>query len=174
MAFRRAFALSLLTLLASQLVCADEALPPTVIKDPYYGEVLFDFYQEDYFPAIVKLLAAQKESRLPNHDAEAELLLGGLYLSYGQHRRAADIFQRLLASGADASVRDRTWFFLARIWHQRGYNDEAQSALNKVQGDLPGAMEAERRMLLAQVLIDKGEHRQAIDLLDRWRDRTEW
>lgn len=174
MIFRRASRLFVLLLFVGHVANADQALPPTIVKDPYYGEVLFDFYQEDYFPAIVKLLAAQKAERLPNHDAEAELLLGGLYLSYGQHQRAAGIFERLLAASADPSVRDRTWFFLARIWHQRGYFDEAQSALNNVEDELPGAMEAERRMLLAQILIEKGEHRQAIELLDRWRDRTEW
>ena len=29
---------------------------PIVVKEPHYGEVLFYFYQDDYFPAIVRLL----------------------------------------------------------------------------------------------------------------------
>src|SRR5690606_24950264 len=70
---------------------------PRIVKDAKYGEVLFYFYQEEYFPAIVRLLAAKERSQLENHDAEAELLLGGLYLSYGHHLRAAGIFERLLA-----------------------------------------------------------------------------
>ncbi|HEX9853123.1 MAG TPA: hypothetical protein VGA68_08915, partial [Woeseiaceae bacterium] len=49
----------------------DQKKKPTVVKDPHYGEVLFYFYQEDYFPAIVRLMAAQSQTRLPNHDAEA-------------------------------------------------------------------------------------------------------
>ncbi len=174
MSLRRTFPLLLAFLLFAEATLADKALPPTVIQDPYYGEVLFDFYQEDYFPAIVKLLAARKASRLPNHDAEAELLLGGLYLSYGQHLRAAAIFERLLADSVDPSVRDRTWFFLARIWHQRGYIDEARLALDNIQDELPGSMDAERRLLLAQILIARGEYAAAIELLDGWRDRTEW
>ena len=59
-----------------------------VVKDPHYGEVLFYFYQEDYFPAIVRLLAAQKQARVEQHVDEAELLRGGLYLSYGNHLEA--------------------------------------------------------------------------------------
>ncbi|MGB5352052.1 MAG: tetratricopeptide repeat protein [Woeseia sp.] len=165
---------SLLFLTADTKAANDNARLTTVVADPYYGEVLFHFYQEDYFPAIVHLLAAQEKARLPNHDGEAELLLGGLYLSYGHHQRAAEIFERLLRDNADPAVRDRTWFFLARIWQQRGYLDEARRALANIEGELPGSMPAEGRLLLAQILIEQGEYAEAIDLLDRFRDRTEW
>ncbi len=113
---------------------------PTVVKDVHYGEVLFYFYQGKYFPAIVRLLAAQQQSQLENHSDEAELLLGGLYLSYGHHLYAAEIFERLLANNVDPEIRDRTWFFLAKIWHQRGYLTESQHALNNIQSDLPDAL----------------------------------
>lgn len=146
----------------------------TVVADPHFGEVLYHFYQEDYFPAIVRLLAAREKDRLPNHEAESELLLGGLYLSYGHHQRASEIFARLLEQSADPAVRDRTWFFLARIWHQRGYSDEARQALGRIGGELPGSMESERALLLAQILIDQGEAGQAVALLEDFRDRSEW
>lgn len=166
--------LALSALLVIEQAAGDSALPPTVVADPHYGEVLFDFYQEDYFPAIVKLLAAQKAGRFPNHDAEAELLLGGLYLSYGQHQQAAGIFARLLDESTDTTVRNRTWFFLARIWHQRGYLDRARGALQNISDALPGAMESERQLLLAQIMIAQGDHAAAIALLEGFRDRTEW
>ncbi|MGH8223112.1 MAG: tetratricopeptide repeat protein, partial [Woeseiaceae bacterium] len=152
----------------------DDETQPTVIKDPHYGEVLFYFYQEDYFPAIVRLMAAQEQAKFPNHDGEAELLLGGLYLSYGHHLHAAGIFERLLADNANHSVRDRTWFFLSKIWHQRGYLAEAQQALDRISRQLPEALEAERRMLQAQLLIDGGEHDKAIGLLQGWQGENAW
>jgi hypothetical protein len=62
---------------------------PIVVKEPHYGEILYYFYQEDYFPAIVRVLAAQEQDQLAAHAAEAELLKGGLYLSYGHHLEAA-------------------------------------------------------------------------------------
>ncbi len=163
-----------LLLTAAGNASADKPKTTTVVEDPHYGEVLFHFYQEDYFPAIVRLLAAKSRSRLPHHDAEAELLLGGLYLSYGHHLRAAEIFERLLADSVDPSVRDRTWFFLARIWQQRGYLDESFAALANIEDELPGSMEAERHLLRAQLLIDRGDHGRAIELLQGFRDRTEW
>jgi hypothetical protein len=146
----------------------------TVVKDADFGEVLFYFYQEDYFPAIVRLLAAQKQSRMPNHEAESDLLLGGLYLSYGHHLRAAEIFERLLADNVDPDIRDRTWFFLAKIWQQRGYMAESQNALDNIQGELPKGMESERYMMQAQLLIKRGDYDQAIALLQDWPGKSEW
>ena len=147
---------------------------PTVVEDPHFGEVLFYFYQEDYFPAIVRLLAAQKQNQLAENADESELLLGGLYLSYGHHLRAAEIFEELLADNVDPAIRDRTWFFLAKIWQQRGYLAESATALTRIEQPLPKSMEAERNMLQAQLMIDSGQHDQAITLLQDWSDKTEW
>jgi hypothetical protein len=153
---------------------ADAIAGPEVVKDAQYGEILFYFYQEDYFPAIVRLLAAKQRSQLENHDDEAELLLGGLYLSYGHHLRAAEIFERLLAGNTAPEVRDRTWFFLAKIWHQRGYSAESLKALANIKGALPDGLDAERRMLHAQILIDTGRYDEAIAQLAGWEGDTEW
>jgi hypothetical protein len=161
-------------MMLSQPLAAEDKFGPTVVKDAHFGEVLFYFYQEDYFPAIVRLLAASKQTQLENHDAEAELLLGGLFLSYGHHLRAAEIFERLLADSVEQEIRDRTWFFLAKVWYQRGYLDESQHALDKIEIELPEPLEAERYMLQAQLLIDNSQHDQAIALLDDWPGKDTW
>lgn len=145
-----------------------------IVKDPHYGEVLFYFYQEDYFPAIVRLLAAQKQAHVEQHVDEAELLRGGLYLSYGNHLEAAAIFERLLASNVSSEVRDRTWFFLAKIWYQRGYLDESQQALDKIKVQLPKNLRREAMMLQAQILIDNLQFDRAIALLQQWDDDSDW
>ena len=147
---------------------------PIVIKDPQYGEVLFYFYQEDYFPAIVRLLAAQKQGQLEDHAEQAEVLLGGLDLSYGHHLEAAGIFERLLADNVDQEIRDRTWFFLAKIWLQRGYLDSAQVALTNLSEDLPDNLQREALMLQSQIYINSGQYDRAIALLQDWKGRTEW
>jgi len=153
---------------------AAEEREPTVVRDAQFGEVLFYFYQEEYFPAIVHLLAAQKQSKLEHHIDESELLLGGLYLSYGHHKRAAEIFERLLAGNVDDEIRDRTWFFLAKIWQQRGYLEEAQNALNNIRGKLPELLEAERNMLQAQLHIENNAPDAAIAVLDDWPKGDAW
>ncbi len=147
---------------------------PIVVQDPQYGEVLFYFYQEDYFPAIVRLLAAKEQEQFSDHADEAELLLGGMYLSYGHHLEAAEIFERLLADNVATDIRDRTWFFLAKIWYQRGYLDRAREALAYIEGELPSNLEREAVMLDAQIMIDAGEYDAAITKLQNWKGRTEW
>jgi hypothetical protein len=153
---------------------ATDGPEPIVVEDPHYGEVLFYFYQEDYFPAIVRLLAAEEQASLEHHAEQAELLKGGLYLSYGHHLEAARIFEALLADNTEREVRDRTWFFLARIWQQRGYLDRAEMALANLGDQLPDNLYREAQMLRAQILIDSGRYADAISLLRQWQGGTEW
>jgi len=171
--FRSALAGFALLLLALPAAAKDKR-EPIVVQDVHYGEVLFHFYKEDYFPAIVRLLAARETSRVENHLDESELLLGGMYLSYGHHLEAADIFERLLADNVNQDIRDRTWFFLAKIWQQRGYLERSQQALANIEGKLPKNLEREARLLEAQLHIDAGDHDQAIALLEKWKGKTEW
>ena len=164
----------LLLVLVPTAYAAKNDPEPIVVKDPHYGEVLFHFYKEDYFPAIVRLLAAQQQGLLSEHEEQAELLLGGLYLSYGHHLEAATIFERLLADNVDQETRDRTWFFLAKIWLQRGYLDKSQEALSYLSGNLPDNLRREAQMLQSQIHINSGEYERAIALLENWKGRTEW
>ena len=153
----------------------DRAGEAAAIEDLAYGEVLFHFYQQDYLTALTRLLAAQSRDELPSHAADAELLLGGLYLSYGQHRLAGGIFEQLLAQHDDAEIHDRAWFFLAKIWRQRGYVAEAEAALARIAENLPEELEGERRLLEAQVLMDQGRFDEAHSLLQAWTEPgDEW
>ena len=140
-----------------------------VVQDLAYGEVLFEFFQEDYFSALTRLLAAQERGELKHHGAEAELMLGGLYLSYGQHRLAGEIFERVLEQSVDPALHDRAWYFLAKIWQQRGYLPEADAALARIRGELPEELEPERQMLHAQVLMEQGRFAEALTALEAWR-----
>ncbi len=144
------------------------------IKDPHYGEVLFYFYQQQYFSAITNLMTAQRFRRIPHHRDEAELLLGGMYLSYGMHREAGRIFQRLIDAGAPPEVRDRAWFYLAKIRYQRGYLDDAGDAMARIHGTLPGELEEERRLLQAQLLMQRREYREAARVLARMHGKSVW
>ncbi len=168
-------ALSLFLLIPVPSVSAAKSeAEPIVVKDPQYGEVLFYFYQEDYFPAIVRLLSAQHQQQLTEHIDQSELLLGGMYLSYGHHLEAAKIFERLLADNVRPEIRDRTWFFLAKIWKQRGYLDKSEFALEQLSDELPDNLRREAQMLHAQILIDGGRYGEAVAKLARWKGKTEW
>ncbi|MDX1563117.1 MAG: hypothetical protein R3305_09335, partial [Gammaproteobacteria bacterium] len=147
---------------------ADDELERTV-KDLAYGEVLFEFFQDDHFNALTRLLAGMERNELPSHRRDADLLLGALYLSYGQHQIAGDVFADVLEQSVDPEIHDRAWYFLAKIWHQRGYLVEAEAALGRIGESLPESFEPERIMLTAQVLMDQQRFAEALAVLEAWR-----
>ena len=151
-----------------------DAPAPTKIRDLDYGDVLFHFFQDDYFESIVRLEANRDFGRLKKHAAEAELLSGGLYLSLGLHTEAERIFDGLLAGPVAPSVRDRARFYLARIGYQRGYFEGALRNLGLVQQPLPGKLEPERRLLEANVLMSLGRYGEAAKRLESWTDTSGW
>ncbi len=148
--------------------------PPGKVRDLDYGDVLFHFYQDDYFGALVRLEAARDFGRMPHHDSEAELLSGGLYLSLGLHAEATRIFNRLLAGSVPQSVSDRARFYLARIGYQRGYYDEAWHSLQQIRAPLPGSLESERRLLSANVLMAQGRYSEAASALQVAGANDDW
>jgi hypothetical protein len=142
---------------------------PQVVKDLHWGEVLFYFYQDDYLQALTRLGAAQEFNRLTHHPVEAELLKGGLYLSLGQHEEAGRIFKALLNDNVPLDVRNRAWFYLAKVWYQRNYLEQAATTLSSIRGALPGSLEPERHLLEAQVLMYLGRYDDAVRVLERWQ-----
>ena len=151
-----------------------DGLPPHDVKDLHYGDVLFYFYQDDYFDSITRLLAAQQLERLPHTEGEAELLLGGLYLSLGEHVEAGKIFEALLAGKASEAVRNKAWFYLGKVWYQRGYLEESERALRQVSDKIQPRISAERYMLLAQLKLREGKYDEAIAALQSWHGAPDW
>lgn len=128
------------------------------VQDPHYGDTLFHFYQEHYFTAITGLMVSQHFERVQKHADEAELLRGGMLLSYGMHREAGEIFTRLIEKGAEPPVRDRAWYFLAKIRYQRGFHADAADALSRIEKNLPPELEEDRVLVKANVLMALGDY----------------
>lgn len=144
------------------------------VRDLYFGEVLFHFYQDDHFTALNHLLVARDQGRVERHAEEAELLQGGLYLHYGQHLRAERIFSELLTSSVNPGVRNRAWFYLGKVRYQRGLADDALAAFDRIEGRLPRPLDAELPMLKAQAHMAMGRFDEAAALLDGWRGPGDW
>lgn len=144
------------------------------VTDPHYGSVLFDFYQQKYFSALTQLMVDEHFGRFSNQAEEAELLRGGMLLSYGMHLEAGQIFERLIDKSQDQAVRDRAWFYLGKIRYQRGYFAEAEEALARITGHLPGDLDAERQILHATLLMRRGKFSEAADELKLVRGGTAW
>ena len=136
------------------------------VAAPHYGDTLFNFYQDKHFSAITGLMVSQHFGRVAPHDDEAEVLRGGMMLSYGLHEQASEVFARLIERNTPPSVRDRAWYFVARIRQQRGLLIPSQEALDRIGAPLLGALEDERQLLQAQLMMARGDHAQAAVVLD--------
>jgi hypothetical protein len=175
---RACFALCVLAVFAAAPAGArrhdPEKLPVTRIRDLHYGDVLFYYYQEKDFEALTHLLAYEHWSRMPHHEDEARLLAGGMYLDLGMHNEAGAIFQSVLTMDVPTGVRNRAWFYLANVWYARGYLEQAEQALHKINGRMSPDLEAQRELLSANVLMREGRFDEAIQLLSGWRGEQPW
>jgi hypothetical protein len=140
--------------------------PPAGVESPHYGDSLFYFFQGRYFTSVTRLMVSQQFGRMVPHDDEAEILRGGLFLSYGMHREAGEVFARLIERGAPPPVRDRAWYYLAKIRYQRGLYAESEDALGRIDKPLMGALEEDRALLQANVLMARGKYTEAIRVLE--------
>lgn len=160
-------------LLATSLALPAAAAATQRVDDPRYGEVLYRFYQRDYFTAITHLLAARDGNRLRQDWAESALLLGGLKLSYGLTDAAEDIFRQLLSQDAPREVRNRAWYYLARIAFQKGRLDQASDALARMDAELPPEMRGKQQLLDALVRMQQGDYTGAAAALEPWQGLPE-
>ena len=145
---------------------APETPPANVIQDPHYGDTLYHFFKGRYFTAVTGLMVSQHFERVASHADEAEVLRGGLMLSYGLHRDAGEIFAKLIQKGTSPAVRDRAWYYLAKIRYQRGFLPEAEQAVDQVGKSLPPDLEEERGLLKANLLMARGDYASAVSALE--------
>jgi hypothetical protein len=149
-------------------------LPSIRVQDLHYGEVLFQYYSGEEFEALTELEAFNQWQRMPHHVHDSDLLAGGLYLELGMHNEAGERFQRLLTADVPVGVRNRAWFYLAKIWYERGYYDRAEQAIGNIQGTLDAELEAERVHLLVNALMRQQRFDDAIALLRGWHGPADW
>ena len=164
----------ILLFFCSQLISARDN-PPSSVKDLQYGEVLFYYYQQDYFNSIVRLEIAQQQEHLSNHKDEAELMLGDLVLSYGMRDKARLIFQQLLDDQhIDLSIHNRAWLYLAKISYQRGDLSGALDATEKINGKMTPATYTATANLKSLLLMEEGRNSEAIEVLKKTRSNKHW
>ena len=155
------------------LFCGSVADAPThEIRDPHYGDALFYFFEDRYFTSLTTLMVSQHFGRVEHHADEAEVLRGGMLASYGLTREAGEIFAQLIQRGASPAVRDRAWFYLAKIRYQRGYLPEAEDAIAHVEDHLPPELQEERGLLLANLLMARSDYAGAAGALSGLTGKT--
>lgn len=153
-----------------------DALAPIQVQDLHYGDVLFHYWadQDNGLQTLTRLEAYSHWGLMPHHAADAQLLAAGIYLQLGLHNEAGDRFAALLNNRVSLPVRNRAWFYLAKIWYERGYYDRAEQALSRIQGQLGDALEGERNNLLVNALMYQHRYDDAITQLRSWHGTADW
>ncbi len=145
-----------------------------VIHDLRYGEALYYFYQEKYFSAITRLMRARKYAPIRQHGDMPEILLGGLYQSYGLRDESRHIFTELLKNDIDYETRDQAWYYLGKSYYQHNELEKARDALNQITNTLPPIRNEERFNLLANIYQRQGKPEKAVEILEDLDSDSIW
>src|SRR5215470_14364287 len=117
------------------------------LKDLYFGEALYHAYQGQFFDALQRLdtelamfhgLDEPGLDTLHYHVNDAEFSVGDFELDYRMHQKAGRAIKAVLEGAVDEAVRNEAAFRLARIHFQKGQFDDAQEALARIKGVVPG------------------------------------
>lgn len=144
------------------------------INDLRYGEALFHLYQEQYFSSITNLMVAKERKPIINQGVDHELLLGGLYLYYGLHQNASEIFSDLAKKHTSQDIQDRAWFNIGKMRYQGHLYTEAAQALEKIKDTLSAEREAERQNMLANTYLKQQNFSAAYDTLKHLEANQDW
>ena len=172
----KAFLLGAVLSVAIPPLCVAAEQSQQVVRDLRYGEALFNFYQGKYFSSITNLMVAKSQGALKAQGDEADILLGGLYLGYGMHRQAGEIFNRLIKDGnkVDAATRDRAWFYLGKTRYQRGLLLKSEQAFSHITDHLPPVRDDERLNLMANIYLKDKQYGKAETTLESFHGKSAW
>jgi predicted Zn-dependent protease len=137
-----------LCVIASPLTLVNKAnaADEVTLRDLKYGTILFDYYQQNYFASLIGYEVANSRGELNHQIDEARLLHGGMTLSYGLPDEAERIFKQLLNI-------NQAWFYLAKMYYQKGEAKKAATTLGHIHGDIPQEIHNEFNYLATLINI---------------------
>jgi Flp pilus assembly protein TadD len=174
---KQLFVLLICTIFAAVPAFAGKSDAERELKDLYFGEALYQAYQQDWFGAISRLdtelaqhylLDEPQLDSLFQHLGAAEFSVGDFELAYRMHQRAGRAINAVIEGDVEDSVRNAAIYRLARIYFQKAQPVNALHALERIEGDVPADIEDDLADLSAQVLMATGRFTEAIELLKKW------
>ncbi len=158
----------------SVLAAAEKATGNGALKDLYFGEALFNAYQENYFDAISRLdtelaqyygLDEPDLNSLYYHIDNVEFSVGDFELYFRMHNRASRAIKAVIEGNVEASVRNEAIYRLAKIYYQKQQPLMALESIEKVTGKVPEKLHFEEPLLRAQIYMENSKFPEAISLL---------
>ncbi|WP_066966946.1 lipopolysaccharide assembly protein LapB [Microbulbifer sp. Q7] len=151
------------------------ALHTDALQDLFFGEALFNAYQDNYVDAIIGLDTELKQHRLLDdperdpfrvHFGQAEFAVGDLELSYRMHREAGRAMQQVLQGNVAQPIKNEAAYRLAKIHYQKQQFANALHALELIQGRVPERVRPQEQFLRARVYMQLGRFEEAVALLE--------
>jgi tetratricopeptide (TPR) repeat protein len=168
--------IAMLTGIGASVLLACAPASSRDLRDLYFGEALYEAYQERWFEALERLDSELAQHRaldepqldsLEYHIGQAEFSVGDFELNYRMHHRAGRAIRAVLEGAVDASVRNEAAYRLARIHFQKGQAADALTALDRIDGRIPDTIADDVEFLRANVYLALGRTAEAVDVLER-------
>lgn len=150
------FIAALLMVIPAQTVTAANSNVQST-QELEYGVILFDYFQRDYFSALIEHEYAQAINNDLAKNSSGQVLKGGMMLSYGMADESKKIFDQLLDTNSSEEVRNRAWFYLAKLLYSKSDFNNAKKSLEKIKGKIPDDLHMDYHYL-ATLLGKSGEH----------------
>ncbi|WP_105102412.1 tetratricopeptide repeat protein [Microbulbifer pacificus] len=135
-------------------------------QDMRYGAALYHYFQGNSFEALSTLMVSDLRGGIRYHADNADLIRGGISLTFGLEQQAAELFEKqLLKAGEEdqqerlARYREIAWLKLAELNYRHQDWDTAAQQLEK-----SGAMH--QSALTLNLAIRRGDLQQARQLLN--------
>jgi tetratricopeptide (TPR) repeat protein len=168
----------LLLLLLTGLIPVTQAAAPSGahhVRDLYYGQALYQYYQQQELAAITQLMVAAERPRHPTSQiAESNLLLADLYYNYGLYEESSSLFTQLLDAQVSAALQNSIRFNLGRQRYDQGQYDQARDLLSRIDDQLPRNIEAERKYLLSNLYLNQRQYDEAANLSEQIDSQSIW
>ncbi len=168
---------SLMYLCSVGLVLAETERTPAILslesnakiklKELAFGEILFDYYQRNYFSALTRLDVAEHRNEVLEHKQHLELLRGVMYLSYGMLESAEAIFVNLLDEDSQNEKLAQVRFYLAKTHYLNGKLNQAEQHLSRTFDYLPPELVNDALLIRSQIAFQQGDLEQARILLQQ-------
>ena len=118
-------------------------------------------------------MAYQQWGRMPHHDAETNLLLGGLYLSLGLHNEAGERFETLLTQSVPEACATAPGSISARSGTCAVISTAPNAPSRKCRAGSRRISKPSALHLLSNILMRQQRFDEAIALLNAWRGRKD-
>ncbi|MEE4246776.1 MAG: tetratricopeptide repeat protein [Kangiellaceae bacterium] len=125
------------------------------LKELAFGELLYDYYQENYFAALTRLDVAEYRNEVVEHKQHLRLIRGVMYLSYGMLSSAEQLFVELLAQDIQGERLAQVRYYLAKTNYLNGRYQQAERFLNQALAYLPSELQDDAYLMQGQLALNK-------------------